>query len=220
MTGSRSLPLFDPTVQHPPYEAVELYLETPVTVGIFYATARNAGHHQIADGVHQLRLRALNRALQHLQTHGGYLKVGTHHPQPGGGTVGRFLPGRLRVTAISELMVEGWTDVARLHDHVYVGLTGVCDEDGQLWPVDLRTLREQVLPSMQAIYLHELQRLLTQALEVQWTYLEEHGTTEICQPALHLHADDYPRVLCTSQPPVQLRWVVRDLAQHAARRAG
>jgi hypothetical protein len=37
-------------------------------------------------------------------------------------------------------------DVARLHDHIYIGPEGIAEQDGQRWPVDLYNLRTSCCP--------------------------------------------------------------------------
>jgi hypothetical protein len=207
-----SLPLFDPNNGRPPADAVELYLEAPRSLGIFYSAAISGHQNVYVDAVNRIRVMALNDTLRVIQREGGYLKVGQHTRLPSGRTVGKFLPGKLFISAVSDVFSEGHEDVARLHEHVYVGGYGLCDEDRQTWPVDLDTLKNQVLLIAQVHYSSKIQNLTAQVLDVKWNKPIGFATTELVEPPMYQHLNKYPRVMCKGPFATKQQWVSRNIA--------
>ncbi|NMH97304.1 hypothetical protein [Pseudonocardia acidicola] len=204
-----ALPLFDPAAgERPPRDAVELYLETPVTLGVLHQAATEGGHREIVTAAEQAREAAVAAALASLRREGSHLKVGPHYRRPGGGTVGLFLPGRLYITRITHLWVEGWDDVPRLHDHIYIGAQGIADEDGQHWPTDFYSLRTQVVSILNAEHRGALHRSLMESIGAVWS-IPAYGQMELVEPPLEQYVDDYPRVFCPSSSVS--RWIVQDM---------
>lgn len=185
--------LFDPAVEEPPRSAVDFYWETPFSVCVYYDQAlrvldgdRTAGrgyllgHPEVAQEVIEAilaaREAAVAAALNTLCREGGYLKVGPHHPRPGRPSVGKYLPGQLCITRVPhEYMVdrhptyETVTDLARLHDHIFIGPDGIAEQDGQWWPVDHDSLRKPVMQMAAVAHRAALEDGLTAQLGVTWS---------------------------------------------------
>ena len=186
-------PLFDPSVEQPPRSAVDFCWETPLSVCVYYDQAlrvlggdRTAGqgyllgHPEVAQEVIEAilaaREAAVAAALDTLCREGGYLKVGPHHPRPGRASVGKYLPGQLCITRVAhEYMLdrhpayEPIADLARLHDHIFIGAEGVGEQDGQWWPVDHDSLRKPVAEMAASSHRVALEKVLTARLGVQWS---------------------------------------------------
>ena len=186
-------PLFDPAVEQPPRSAVDFCWETPVSVCVYYDQAlrvlggdRTAGqgyllgHPEVAEEVIEAILAAreagVAAALDTLCREGGYLKVGPHHPRPGRASVGKYLPGQLCITRVPhEYMLgrhpdyEPTADLARLHDHIFIGADGVADEDRQWWPVDHDSLRKPVMQMAAVAHRAALEDVLAARLGVRWS---------------------------------------------------
>lgn len=212
----RSLQLFDPNGGAPPADAVELYLEAPRSLGVFYAAAvanRHAGEHQevVVQAVQRIQQKALDRAVQVIKREGGYAKVGEHrHVGNGRPTVGKYLPATLYLTAISEKFADRRTDVARFHEHIYVGGRALAHEDGRDWPTDLVSLK-RVLSMAQAEYRHMIVKISEAALELRWDRVPGLGSVEIIEPPMYEHVTRYPHVMCSGSFSLRQRWISRDV---------
>ena len=135
------------------------------------------------------------------------LKVGYHgRLRYSVATVGEYWPGRLWLTRVSHLfatdragLVHG--DVARLHDHIYLGVVGEDLRDGQRWPVDLYSVR-RAAPELHARYLYTVAERLRESLGVVWGIPPRPDVVpELVEPALAQYVPDYPRVVCQAGPP-------------------
>jgi|UPI0005BE0981 hypothetical protein len=200
---------------HPPRDAVELYVPTPATVGILYSSTDANGDRDMAEAILEFCIHALDRALPYLQREAGYVKAGQHFPGPGGSSIGSYLSAQLETTTVAELYTADHTDVARIHQHVYLGATARCDDDGQYWPVHLDGVRT-VLPGLYAVYQSELTALFRQGLEVEWSECDD-GTRQITTPPVHELVGRHPRsVPCPGPFRVAHRWDVA--AESTARR--
>jgi hypothetical protein len=212
----QTVSLFTPEVGHtPPAGTSELYLETPATVGILYSSVKDSNA-ELADGLIDLALHSVSSATRVLQKEAGYVKVGPHHPGARGRTIGKYLPAQLRTTTVTELYADQHTDVARVHFHVYVGDSAQCDEDRQMWPVDLRGL-EVALPIFQTAFQMELARVMTKALDIEWSTTPG-GMPEIVNPPAAQFIKDYPHLVCRGPFRVAHRLDVQEAAAPAAQR--
>lgn len=71
------LQLFDPATQEPPADAIELYLEAPLTVGLlFHLATEDDGLRHLLTPVEEAREAGVTAALVRL----GEVKVGDHYP--------------------------------------------------------------------------------------------------------------------------------------------
>lgn len=214
----RSLPLFDPNTEQPPADAVELYLEAPRSLGVFYAavvgnrdSGNGAQYDTMAQAVERIQRRALDQAVQVIKREGGYAKVGDHaHVGNGQPSAGRYLPASLYVTAVSEIFADQQTDVARPHEHVYVGGQGLVHDDGQHWPVDASSLKV-VLSMAQAEYRHTIVKISASALELQWGQVPPLDSVEIVDPPMYRHIGKYAHVMCAGPFRLRQRWISRDV---------
>jgi hypothetical protein len=212
-------PLFDPNGGRPPADTVELYLEAPRSLGILYSAALGNRQSSLADAVHSIRVKALDGALRLIQREGGYVKAGQHERAAASGrSVGKFLSAQLFLAAVSDVFADGYNDVARLHEHVYVGMYGLADDDRQYWPVDLDALQNQVLSMAQAEYVHKIKRLTSAALEIRWGKPPGRSTVEVLEPPMYQHLERYPHVICPGPFEVRQRWLSRDLDAPAVNR--
>lgn len=214
----RTLPLFDPNGGQPPADAVELYLEAPRSLGVFYAAAvsnsnpeRRRVNDALVDALGRIQHQALDRAVQVIKREGSYAKVGEHrHVGNGQPTVGKYLPATLYLTAISEKFADQRTDVARFHEHVYVGGRALTHEDGRHWPTDLVSLKN-VLSMAQVRYADAWEELTTEMLGVEWQTVPELGTVELVNPPMYEHVSRYPHVMCSGSFSLAQRWISRDV---------
>lgn len=208
------LPLFDPDAgELPPRDAVEVYLETPTTLGLLYTLAVDEGQDRLMDAATAAWEAGVDAALGCLRREAGYLKVGQHYPRPGGGTVGLYLPGHLYLTRVDHVLAEDRGDVARLHDHLYIGCCGLLEEkdspyyphdveeNARRWPVDLYSLQRPVMSMLNAQHADVLYRSLTASVGAQWSE-REHADQfrELTAPALAQYVAEYPRVICSGLP--------------------
>lgn len=235
-----SLPLFDPAAgESPPRDAIELYVETPISLGVYYdaaldsvayAGASPAKAHRETTAILAARDAGIEALLAHLRSDGSYVKVGQHYPtRRRGETLGLHLPGNLYVTRVAHLTVpmpEGQEqDVSRLHDHIYIGAYARCEDDsdlhhvrkGQLWPVDETNLRN-ITTSLGVLHLQALERSLVESLDVEWEYHSEANTNrhrELIDPPF-IDVQDYPRLFCgghaRSSACQGLEWPEREAA--------
>jgi hypothetical protein len=207
-----SAPLFEPQAgEKPPYAAVELYVEAPASVGIFHTAAAQEGKTEYLAAIEAAREAGVAEVLECVYEN-ALLKVGYHAAQRHSGwTVGVYEPGQLFLTRVAHLVANDHTDVARLHDHIYLGECGVAS-DGQRWPVDLYSTR-RAITSMYPRYHFALERSLTKSLGVEWNIPEGSGTVrQLVMPPLAQYVADYPRVICNDQARVAQRWNVQDIA--------
>jgi hypothetical protein len=210
--------LFSPeSGQNPPPGSTELYVEAPATVGILYSSVSKAGNNKLADGLVELSLHAIDRAVPVLQEEAGYVKVGPHYPGPRGRTIGKFLSAQLRTTTVSELYADQHTDVARVHFHVYVGEFALCDDDRQMWPVDIKGI-EVALPMFRAAFQMEITRLMSKALDIEWS-TKHTGSPEIVTPPAAQFIKDYPHLICSGPFQVTHRFDVQEASTPAQQRA-
>jgi hypothetical protein len=150
-----ALPLFDPDTERPPFGAAELYLDTPISIGILYLAGILEDQPEYVEAIDTAWAEAREAALRCLREN-VMLKIGYHARLPSGRSVGVFTPGRLYLTAVSHPQAswkgEWQGDVARLHDHIYIGPEGIAEQDGQHWPIDLHNLRTQLLSLIEVTY--------------------------------------------------------------------
>jgi hypothetical protein len=214
-----TVPLFDaldaPTGRE--LAAVELLFETPTTLGLMYTCAVADGYDRFVEAIAAARAAALANAVGCVCDY-AMLKVGYHgRLLSSAGTVGEYQPGRLWLTQVNHLYATDRSgtvhdDVARLHDHVYLGVTGEDLRDGQRWPVDLHSVR-RAAPELQARYLSTVASRLRDSLGVVWGIPRDPDVDpELVEPPLAQYEPDYPRVVCHAGPRTRERWIVRDLA--------
>lgn len=215
----QSLPLFDPNTEQPPADAVELYLEAPRSLGIFYdAASKNTNPRQtqemdwIVQTIQQIQPQAVTAALTVLQRKGGYAKVGQHAiATRGQSTIGKYLPASLYISSIFHDLADGRDDIPRFHEHVYVGAQALVDDDGQHWPVDLHALKTQVVSLAQVYYCDAWDKLTTESLGVEWQTVSDLGSVEIVNPPMYQHVGKYPHVMCEGPFRLRQRWISRDV---------
>jgi hypothetical protein len=213
-----TLPLFDPVSgEGPPRDAIELYVETPISLGVYYSAALDSVEYGASPAKAQYETTAILAArdagiealLAHLRREGSYVKVGQHYPTGRRGeTHGLHLPGNLYMTRVAHLTVPipngEDPDTARLHDHIYIGAYAPCEDDsshleekGRLWPVDELNLRN-VMTSLAALQIHALENSLVTTLDVEWEYPSETNRKrcrELIDPPF-VDVQDYPRLFC------------------------
>lgn len=204
------LPLFDPAVGDPPADAIELYLEAPLSVGLMFHLAAedetgDLGHYvPIIDDAREAGVAAaLNFASS------AEVKVGDHSPGPTGATIGRREPARLYLTRVRHFGVAGHEDTARLHDHLYLGRRAVSTTDSREYPLDLDSFA-MVHSIMDSGYRSALQRSLSTAAGVEWSDPVDGERAELVEPPLQECLPDYPRLMCHWHPALAQRWIVGD----------
>lgn len=219
-TVSEVAPLFDPgRAEVPPPGTIELYLETPRTLGLLFTAAEDAERTDLIDAA----IRAWNASYESFLryfTRSILLECAPVTRTPGGERIGLFLPGQVFVTRVGH-MFAGDREVARFHDHIYVGPVGVRERpDGREWPLDLTSIREQV-DGFAAVASSAVQRSLRQCVATQWTGPHpETGFLELIDPPLSEHLATYPRRLCEdSVVPSSQRWNVADMRDRKRRRS-
>jgi hypothetical protein len=214
-----ALPLFDPDTERPPFGAAELYLDTPISIGILYLAGILEDQPEYVEAIDTAWAEAREAALRCLREN-VMLKIGYHARLPSGRSVGVFTPGRLYLTAVSHPQAswkgEWQGDVARLHDHIYIGPEGIAEQDGQHWPVDMHNLRTQLLSLVEVTYEEALEQSLRASLNLQWRTPED-GTTEVLGVAPDLIAE-YPRLTCSAPRHDGIRWIVREQVRPWLRR--
>lgn len=216
---SPSLPLFDPAAgESPPRDAIELYVETPVSLGIYldaaldsvvYAGASPAKAQRKTTAILAARDAGIEALLAHLRREGSFVKVGQHYPtRRRGETLGLHLRGNLYVARVAHLscpVPEGQEqDVSRLHDHIYIGAYARCEDDsdhheqkGQLWPVDRLNLHN-ITMSLGVLQIEALENSLVESLGVEWEYptvANKNRYRELIYPPF-VDVQDYPRLFC------------------------
>lgn len=219
-TVSEVAPLFDPgRGEVPPPGTIEFYLETPRTLGLLFTAAEDAGRTDLVDAA----IRAWNASYESFLryfTRSILLECAPVTRTPGGERIGLFLPGQVFVTRVGH-MFAGDREVARLHDHIYVGPVGVRERpDGREWPLDLTSIREQ-MDGLAAVAEGAVQQSLHQSIATQWTEPTlETGFWELVDPPLVQHLDLCPRRLCEdSVVPAAQRWNVVDMRDRKRRRS-
>lgn len=217
-TRPAPLPLFDPAVgAAPPADAVELYFEAPLSVGLFHMHSTLGGREDHVAAIDEAIEAAMSDVLACLYDH-ALLKVGYHARQRrSGATVGEYQAGQLYLTRVSHLLAADrdgvvCNDVARLHDHVYLGATGTA-RDGRRWPVDLYCSR-RAITQMWPRYHASLTQMLSASLGVSWSVRESGSSpaSELIDPPLEQFVADYPRVVCRDGYRIGNRWNVQDIA--------
>jgi hypothetical protein len=198
LVSERFLPLFDPAETAPPAGATEIYFETPVTLGLLHTfSQRYADQPELAAAARAAHAAGTRAALQAI-ARDVMLKVGEHTEIPGRPSMGRYLPGRVPLTVVSHSHVGDPGDIARFHDHVFIGRRGIADVDGQWWPVDLDGLFRG-LRSFATHHTHQIQLHLQDELGARWSGPEDRtwmGFQELVQPNLAQYVGDFPRLLC------------------------
>lgn len=205
------LALFDPAVEDPPADAIELYLEAPLTLGLMFHLAAedetgDLRHH--LPFVDDAREAGVAAAISNFASF-AEVKVGGHYPGPTETTIGRREPAQPYLTRVRHYEVAGHEDTARLHDHLYLGRRAVSMADGREYPLDLGSFA-MVHGTMDAGYRSALQRSLTAAAGVEWSAAVEGERAELVEPPLRECLPDYPRLLCHWHPPLAQRWIVGD----------
>ncbi|MFD4058819.1 hypothetical protein [Streptomyces californicus] len=207
-----ALPLFDPGTERPPFGAAELYLDTPTSIGILYLAGILEDQPEYVEAIDTAWAEAREAALRCLREN-VMLKVGYHSRLPSGRSVGVFTPGRLYLTAVSHPQAswkgEWQGDVARLHDHIYIGPEGIAAQDGQHWPVDLHNLRTQLLSLVEITYKDALQQSLRASLNLPFGPSGDEGYSELDTVSPDLIAA-YPRLICRAPRHGGIRWIVRE----------
>ncbi|WP_103382133.1 hypothetical protein [Pseudonocardia dioxanivorans] len=220
-TVSEVAPLFDPDRgEVPPPGTIEFYLETPRTLGLLFALAEDTGRTDITDAA----IRAWDASYEGFV---GYferfilLECAPVTRTPGGERIGLFLPGRVFVTRVAHVLA-GDRELARFHDHIYVGPVGVREEpDGREWPLDFTSVRQEI-DGFAAVAEGAVQRTLRQSVATQWTAepTSATGFCELVDPPLVQHLDICPRRLCEDRlVPQRQRWNVADMRDHKRRRS-
>lgn len=148
-------PLFDPVTEHPPRDALEVYLELPMTVSLWAVAVagcspeRKPKAHETRHQLDGWRRHALAIAINSFVKHAGYVKIGDHTPLPTSGnqparrqrTIGRHDRARLELTTVTHdvAVVDPPEDVPvhRFHDHIYVGASAEALDGSGRWPVDV-----------------------------------------------------------------------------------
>lgn len=236
---SPSLPLFDPAAgEGPPRDAIELYVETPISLGVYYDAALDAvlyagasptKAHRETTAILAARDAGIEALLAHLRREGSYVKVGQHYPtRRRGETLGEHLRANLYVTRVAHLtcpIPDGQEqDVSRLHDHIYIGAYAPCEDDsdhherkGQLWPIDQLNLRN-ITMSLGALQIEALENSLVESLNTEWEYPSEANKNryrELIDPPF-VDVQDYPRYYCggpaRSLACQGLEWPAREAA--------
>ncbi|MCF7547299.1 hypothetical protein [Pseudonocardia sp. WMMC193] len=198
LVDERFMPLFDPTTMSPPAGAIEVYFETPVSLGMLLHFAEERGRDELVEAAVRAHTEATRAMLQSfaLDIH---LKVGEHIEIPGKPSMGRYLPGRVPLTVVSHTHVPGQTDVARMHDHVFIGRRGIADVDGDWWPVDLDSLRKNILVQSVA-HVAALRFYLRDVWGMEWSAPEDRtelGFQELVGPNFAPSVSDFPRRICS-----------------------
>lgn len=213
------LPLFDPNTEPgPPHGILELYLEVPLSVDLYYRLGEQNGDQRIIDAIDTAREAGVAAALKALDRHGRDLRVG-HHVKLDNSwrTSGLFLTGQLYLTRVAHTRVlpsvepaQGKTDeFPRLHDHLYIGLLGLVHPSQGHWGVGTRMIRWPVVMDrpdhpavliMQAQFDQALKRSLTASLGVQWELDRRGGQRELAWPAFGPLVPQLTRVLCRGLP--------------------
>jgi len=214
ITPAATQPLFDPAVADPPPDVIELYLEAPLSVGLLY---RLAAEDEAGELRHYLPLieeawEAGAAAALKALANNTVVKVGNHYPGSDRATIGRREPARLFLTRVRHVGVAGHEATACLHDHVYLGRSGVSTADGRRYPLCLDTFPTTV-EVMDAVYRGALQRSLTATAGAEWSEPVHGERSELVEPPLRECLPDHPRVLCHWHPPLAQRWVVGDARQ-------
>jgi hypothetical protein len=216
-----TVPLFDPTdattIPTGQLAAVELLLETPTTLGLMHTCAVADGRDAFVEAIADAHEAAIADAVACVCNY-AMLKVGYHgRLRYSVATVGEYWPGRLWLTRVSHQFATDRAglvhdDVARLHDHIYLGVVGEDLRDGQRWPVDLYSVR-LAAPELHARYISTVAQRLRESLGVVWGIPPRLDVRpELVEPALAQYVPDYPRVVCQAGPRTRERWIVRDLA--------
>ncbi|MFR9802541.1 hypothetical protein ACL02T_09595 [Pseudonocardia sp. RS010] len=195
--SERFLPLFDPAEALPPTGALEVYFETPVSLGMLLTFAEERGYRELTEAAVRAHAEAVRDLLWSLARN-VHLKVGEHTGIPGRPSMGRYLPGRIPLTVVSHTHVPDCTDVARFHDHVFIGRRGIADVDGRWWPIDLDSLHKNI--RVQAVtYNAALKKYLRDVWGMRWSDPAERtwmGFDELVEPNFAPSVADYPRRLC------------------------
>jgi hypothetical protein len=213
-----TLPLFDPAAgETPPADAIELYVETPVSLGVYYSAAQEALEYggspaqarRETAAILAAREAGMGALLACLRREASYVKVGQHYALgQRGETAGLHLRGQLHVTRVAHVVVpmrDGQEpDVARLHDHVYIGAYGRCADDtehsegrGRLWPIDAVNLCDAVKQAA-VQQLQALTNSLVANLGAVWEYpsnANKDRYLELIEPPF-VDLEDYPRLFC------------------------
>lgn len=217
ITPSGMLPLFDPAAADPPADAIELYFEAPLTVGLMFqliATEDEQGDlRHYLPFIEDAREAGIAEALR-IFMHFAEVKVGDHHVTLRMTTTGLRQPAQPRMTRVRHHRAAGHADTARLHDHVYLGRRAVSKADGQDYLLDLDSF-DMVCRTMDNSYRLALQRSLSATADVKWSQPGSDGErAELVAPPLQRCLPDYPRVLCHWHRPLTHRWIVGDAQRH------
>ena len=175
----------------------ELYLETPTSVGIRYLAGILEDRCEYVDAIEAAWAEAREAALRCLREN-VMLEVGYHARLPSGRSVGVFTPGRLYLTAVSHPQAnwkgEWQGDVARLHDHIYIGPEGIAEQTASTGRSICTTSAPNCRPSSRPPTRRPWSSPCEPSLNLQWRTPED-GTTEVLGVAPGLLAE-YPRLIC------------------------
>jgi hypothetical protein len=208
----RFLPLFDPAVEEPPSSAVEIYFETPTSLGLLYTFSQRFDQPRLVGAVREAHEAGIAAALDAIADV-ALLKVGEHIEIPGKPSMGRYLPGRLSLTRVSHTYTGDPGDIARFHDHVFIGRTGIADHDGERWPLATEDLRRG-LRTFAVCHIGGIHVSLRESIGARWS--EERtwmGFQELTYPDLGQYVADFPRQYCRYGLSSPARWNVVDIIE-------
>lgn len=200
MTDERApLPLFHiDRGQTPPPGSVEIYLDTPDTVGVLRSAVLQLGgeYAGIANAVEEACMAALQPAMSFFHRHAGYVQQGGAGSPP--------TPGQMLISTVTEWYADQHTDVSRIHHHVFFGPYGYGD-DGNLWPIDMARAHQASTPAHR-VFNEQLQRVLRTAMpKLEWAP-GPRGIDEISNPPPLDIPGGYEHLLCFGPVRADKRW--------------
>jgi hypothetical protein len=231
--------LFDPQVgQMPPAGTIELLLEAPTSVGVYYAIVREDGGPHASAVLDQIHSGAATEACAALQRQGGWVLGGPAariadeilaealaaepYAQPErkfelrtwalqeanrvSGPVTERSPAQLRMARVTHLVVSGYPEDYRLHEHVYIGPLAMA-EDGRDYPVDEEAL-DAAVPLVEAVYLQVLQDVIGMCFPPT-RFVRSPGAERAELVGLHDIEREVPRVVCPGSYLVARRMIAR-----------
>ena len=228
--GARALasltPLFDPARPPGELDAVDLVFDVPASAGLLHTVAVLDGPAVCVAAVAAAQEAGAAAVVDRLCSH-ALLAVGEHGPRPAGhvGTVGEYRYGVLALTRVRhEWAVDRsgtvHTEVARLHEHVYLGVTGVDPRTSRSWPVALDAFAPAsgTFAGLHAVFSHIFRTALAARLPVVWSVPPTPGAEpELTAPPMAEHLAGHRPVSCHDGPRVRQRWHVRALARPCRR---
>lgn len=205
--------LFDPDSELPPHEAIELYHEPPPVLSVIDSVCTSDGDGANWDATGWSRAArsawtaSRDAAIAALREH-LYIKVGTHHPQRTGNSVGKFWPARLRISWVSHLCHPETEPFAQMHDHIYISSTAYPDttptpptlplplwEADQPWPIDRHSLVHGTADVVAAQSGIAARTTLTELTGAVWTSIP-HAKLPATIDGFEEATQTYPRFIC------------------------